>query len=83
MSYILKKIRIPDWKKIICPSTYLIVWRLSDMTDDQIKVFDMYRRNLYTPKIITYDELLERAEKIVNSNNHERKQELMSDDLPF
>lgn len=74
---------VPDWKKIICPSTYLIVWRLSDMTDDQIKVFDMYRRNLYTPKIITYDELLERAEKIVNSNNHERKQELMSDDLPF
>ena len=74
---------VPDWKKIICPSTYLIIWRLSDMTDDQIKIFDMYRKNLYAPKIITYDELLERAKKIVNSDHFSQKQELISDDLPF
>jgi len=60
---------VPHWKKIIFPNTYLIIWRLSDMTDEQIKVFDMYRKNLKEPKIFTYDELLNRAEKIANSNN--------------
>ena len=53
------------------------------MTDDQIKIFDMYRKNLYAPKIITYDVLLERAKKIVNSDHFSQKQELISDDLPF
>lgn len=72
---------IPIWKKVIFPSTYLIVWKLSDMDENQKKVFDMYRKNLKEPKIFTYDELLERAEKIANSNDINLEESL--EDLPF
>lgn len=72
---------VPNWMKIISPSTYLIVWKLSDMNDDQKKVFDMYRKNLKEPKIFTYDELLERAEKIANSSN--LTQDESNDEVPF
>lgn len=72
---------IPIWKKVIFPSTYLIVWKLSDMDENQKKVFDMYRKNLKEPKIFTYDELLERAEKIANSNDIDLRESL--EDLPF
>ncbi len=57
---------VPQWKKIIFPNTWLIIGRKSDMNDQQLKVFDMYRKNIVEPKIYTYDELLERAEKIIN-----------------
>jgi hypothetical protein len=72
---------LPPWKKIVFPNAYLIVWRLSDMDENQKKVFDMYRKNLKEPKIFTYDELLERAEKIANSYNANIEESI--EEVPF
>lgn len=78
--------RVPNWKKIISPNTYLIIWKKSDMSPDQIKVFEMYRKNLIEPKIYTYDELLERAERITRSqpsNVENIESEELNQDPPF
>lgn len=37
-------------------------------TDASKETFELYRRNLYNPEIITFDELLERARFIVASD---------------
>lgn len=57
---------LPSGKKIIFPNTFLVIGRLSDMKENHVKVFEMYRKNLIEPKIFTYDEILNRAERIVS-----------------
>ena len=36
-----------------------------DGNEDKITCFELYRRNLTSPEIVTFDELLERARYIV------------------
>jgi len=77
---------IPEWKTVVFPETFLIIWRLTDMTEKQKEVFDMYRKNLKEPKIYTYDELLKRAEKIANSAEiveEEKREKTGIEDIPF
>ena len=49
------------------PRTYLIIGHQSELrrNDDKIACFELYRRYLRTPEIITFDELYERAKCIV------------------
>ncbi len=49
------------------PRTYLIIGHQSELrrNNDRIACFELYRRNVRTPEIITFDELYERAKCIV------------------
>jgi hypothetical protein len=54
---------------LIRPRSFLIVGDLSQICgtsggiiEDKLRSFELYRRNLYEPEIITFDELLARAE---------------------
>jgi hypothetical protein len=51
------------------PRSYLVVGRLSeiDKNEDKIACFELYRRELKAPDIITFDELLQRAKVIVDN----------------
>jgi hypothetical protein len=54
---------------LIRPRTFLIVGRLDEMVGeaggvhrDKFRSFELHRRNLYEPEVLTFDELLARAE---------------------
>lgn len=48
------------------PKSILIIGRLSELTTrDKKKSFELFRRNLKNPELLTFDELLERARFIV------------------
>jgi hypothetical protein len=51
------------------PRSYLIVGNTSQLAgnDDKIACFELYRRNIRSPEILTYDELLHRARFIVEN----------------
>lgn len=51
------------------PRSYLVVGDQSQIKDnnDKISCFELYRKNIATPEIITFDELFERARFIVES----------------
>jgi hypothetical protein len=58
---------------LIRPRSFLIVGHLSQLLssgggviDEKQRSFELYRRNLYEPEIITFDELLARAEWLVS-----------------
>jgi hypothetical protein len=60
---------LPDSTFVIRPQTYLVVGRLSELLGDQggvhrekLRSFEVFRRSLTEPQIITFDELLARAE---------------------
>jgi hypothetical protein len=61
----------------IQPKSYLIIGRLKDLAgnDDKVICFELYRKSLTSPEIITYDELYERAKCIVEtlSTNNQAK----------
>ena len=42
------------------------------VNDDQFRSFELYRRHLIAPDIVTFDELYERAKLIVVSSDHAR-----------
>ena len=81
--------QLPDKKletvETIKPKGILIIGHTKELEDqDQIKTFENYRRSLSHPKILTFDELYERAKYIVNKSTVEievPKEE--DDDLPF
>lgn len=52
---------------VVQPKSYLIIGNTSQMdgNEDKITCFELYRRNLTSPEIVTFDELLERARYIV------------------
>lgn len=56
----------------IHPKGILVIGNTEELTtDSSIETFELYRRNLHNPEIITFDELLERARFIVASeSNH-------------
>jgi hypothetical protein len=54
---------------MIRPRSYLVIGTLSELVGeaggdhrDKIRSFELFRRNLYEPEVITFDELLARAE---------------------
>lgn len=58
------------------PKSFLIVGSLAEFKDDtgghhvqKIRSFELYRRQLQEPEVITYDELLARADWIVSSHS--------------
>jgi len=55
------------------PRSYLIVGDTKELSgnDDKIACFELYRRNIRSPEILTFDELLYRARFIVQNLTHE------------
>lgn len=51
------------------PRSYLIIGNLTQLVgnDDQISCFELFRKNIRSPEIITFDELYERARCIVEN----------------
>lgn len=60
---------LDDYTYSIEPRTYLIAGNLSQIArnDDKIVCFEIYRRNIRSPEIITFDELFHRAKCIVEN----------------
>lgn len=59
---------------LIKPRSFLVIGRLDELTgqaggdhQDKVRSFELYRRNLTTPEVITFDELLARAEAYVDT----------------
>ncbi|CCH89213.1 protein of unknown function [Modestobacter italicus] len=59
---------------LVRPRSYLIIGRLDELLgvsggdhQDKIRSFELYRRHLHEPEVITYDELLARAEWFVDN----------------
>lgn len=56
------------------PKSYLVIGNLSEfkneygVNEDQYRSFELYRKNILTPEIITFDELYERTKYIVQHN---------------
>ena len=54
------------------PKGILIIGHTSQLDDDdKVATFELFRRNLRTPEVLTYDELLERARFIVEMESKE------------
>ncbi len=55
------------------PRSFLIVGNTSELkgNDDKIACFELYRRNIRSPEILTFDELLYRARFIVENLNRD------------
>jgi hypothetical protein len=57
------------------PKSYLVTGNLAEfigehgVNKDKLRSFELLRRNLHSPEIITFDELYERAKFIVDQNN--------------
>ena len=57
------------------PRSLLVIGNLSEFKDergvsvDRFRTFEMYRRNLVTPEIITFDELYDRARSLVEERD--------------
>lgn len=55
------------------PRSYLVVGNTTELrfNDDKIACFELYRGNIRSPEILTFDELFERARCIVDNVSHE------------
>ena len=53
---------------VVYPECYVVVGTLSQITehDEQIRSFELARRNMVNPRVVTFDELLERARYLTN-----------------
>ena len=57
------------------PKSFLIIGSLSEfdgpygINEDKYSSFELFRKNIFNPEIITFDELFERAKYIVHSSN--------------
>lgn len=66
----------PTWEIVYnyLPKSYLVIWNLNEfvtenwINEDKYSSFELYRKNLHNPEIITFDELYERAKFIVYWN---------------
>ncbi|YBV98078.1 DUF4263 domain-containing protein [Phyllobacteriaceae bacterium JZ32] len=63
------------------PRSYLVVGHLNELAgnDDKITCFELFRRNIRSPEILTFDELYHRARCIVENVSDE----VEDDDLPI
>lgn len=72
----------------IQPRSCLVIGSLSQFQSDhginnaEFRSFELYRRNTTSPEIVTFDELLERAQFIVEHAEQEQPEEI-EDDMPF
>ena len=66
---------------IVCWTWDNLQWKDQRETDQKVKTFELFRRNLRNIDIITFDELYERADCIVWHNNN--KKDAKDNDLPF
>ncbi|MBI2417138.1 MAG: DUF4263 domain-containing protein [Ignavibacteriales bacterium] len=58
----------------IQPKGILVIGRTEELiTDTSVATFELYRRNIYNPEIITFDELLARARFIVANEQSDQK----------
>jgi len=71
----------------IQPKGILVIGNTLELNDceDKSNTFEEYRRNLYNPEIITFDELYERAKYIIDSDSKksDKDEKLENEDLPF
>lgn len=60
---------ILDTVYAVQPRSYLVIGHLSELrgNDDKIACFELYRRNVQSPEIVTFDELYHRAGFIVEN----------------
>lgn len=67
------------------PKSYLIIGNLSMISgnDDKISCFELYRRNVRAPEIITFDELYYRARCILENLSPIAQNPMLPDDVPF
>ncbi|UVO49154.1 DUF4263 domain-containing protein [Sphingomonas sp. SUN019] len=72
------------------PRAYLVVGSLSEFetehgpNEDKVRSFELFRRNVRRPEIITFDELFQRARFIVQHDQHsDATAEPLTDDPPF
>jgi hypothetical protein len=71
----------------IQPRSCLVIGNLADLygehglDEDQYRSFELYRRNITSPEILTFDELLERAQFIVEHAHQASEED--DDDIPF
>lgn len=73
------------------PKSFLIIGNLKEfinndrINEDKFSSFELFRQNLKTPEIITFDELFERAKFIVNQSEKQNQTitEISDDDIPF
>lgn len=71
------------------PKGILVIGNTTELNvnEDMINTFEEYRRNMYNPEIITFDELYERAKYIVGNKQTENQESKFEnnedDDLPF
>ncbi|NBB48984.1 DUF4263 domain-containing protein [Rhizobium sp. CRIBSB] len=63
------------------PRSYLVVGNLGQLIDneDKITCFELFRRNIRAPEILTFDELYQRTRCIVDNIS----QKVETDDIPF
>lgn len=68
------------------PKSYLVIGNLNqfikdsdNISDDMYRSFEIFRKNLTNPEIITYDELYERAKFIVE--NDEKEQMMIDEEI--
>lgn len=58
------------------PKSYLIIGSLSEfltdfgVNEDKFSSFEIFRRNIYSPEILTFDELYERAKFLIQNVKH-------------
>ena len=72
----------------VLPKGILVIGNTSELdSEDKIRSFELFRRNLYNPEIIAYDELLARAKFVVKYDdcieNIAPEYSLDINDLPF
>lgn len=76
---------------VIQPRGILLIGHTGHLdSDDKRETFERFRRNLWNPEVLTYDELLARARFLVEQNgdadsggNRRDDEELNIDDIPF
>lgn len=69
-----------DWTYLYQPRSFLVIGTHSEFVGDQgghrldkIRSFELYRRSLNSPEVVTFDELLARAEWIVSLEPDEER----------
>ena len=67
------------------PKGILVIGNSSELSDneDKVNTFEEYRRNMHNPRILTFDELYERAKFIVENKAINKSEEPSKDDFPF
>lgn len=68
------------------PRSFLVIGDMSELrgNDDKVACFELYRRHMRSPEIVTFDELYQRARCIVENISRETEApNVVDDDMPF